>query len=144
MNTNQYISTVLVALLVLSSIITITPIDAKSSGKRLLAHTDDEVNNAISKGCKIVQETKGLKALECNPAIADSLGLQEDIQLFAVDTTANTQIGADTVQTSGNTGDGRKIIILDTGYNYNHPELDRKSTRLNSSHIQKSRMPSSA
>ena len=107
----------------LSSIIVLVPVQAQPSGKRLLAHTDSEVKNAVSQGCKIVQETKGLKALECNSTIADSLGLQEDIQLFAADTTANTQIGANTVQTSGNTGDGRKIVILDTGYNYNHPEL---------------------
>ena len=107
----------------LSSIIVLVPVQAQPSGKRLLAHTDSEVKNAVSQGCKIVQETKGLKALECNSTIADSLGLQEDIQLFADDTAANTQIGANTVQTSGNTGDGRKIVILDTGYNYNHPEL---------------------
>jgi subtilisin family serine protease len=27
------------------------------------------------------------------------------------------------VQASGNTGSGRKVVVLDTGYNYNHPEL---------------------
>ncbi|TBR07945.1 MAG: hypothetical protein EPO62_07475 [Candidatus Nitrosotenuis sp.] len=123
MKTNQYIIAVLVASLVLLSAITVTPIEAKPGGKRVLAHTDDEVKNAISNGCKIVRETKGLKALDCNPAVADSLGLQEDIQLFAVDTKANTQIGADTVQASGNTGAGRKVVVIDTGYNYNHPEL---------------------
>lgn len=122
MKLNQYLIPILMASLVLSSI-TIMPIEAKQEGKRVLAHTDNEVNNAISKGCKIVQETKGLTALSCNPLVADSLGLQEDIRLFAVDTTANTQIGANTVQNSGNTGVGHKIVILDTGYNYNHPEL---------------------
>lgn len=123
MKMNQYVAAILVALLVLSSISVITPIEAKPSSKRVLAHTDDEIKNAVSKGCTIVRETKGLKALNCDSAIADSLGLQEDIKLFAVDTTANAQIGADTVQTSGNTGNGRKIVVLDTGYNYNHPEL---------------------
>ena len=34
--------------------------------------------------------------------------------------------------------------FLDTGSIRRYEELDRKSTRLNSSHIQKSRMPSSA
>lgn len=123
MKPNQYILPLLVASLVLSSIITVTPTEATPSGKRVLAHGDNEVNNAISKGCKVVQETRGLTALSCNPLIADSLGLQEDIQLFAVDTTVNTQISANTVQSSGNTGVGQKIVILDTGYNYNHPEL---------------------
>ena len=36
----------------------------------------------------------------------------------------------------------RSFILLIQ--NYADPQLDRKSTRLNSSHIQKSRMPSSA
>jgi len=79
--------------------------------------------NAVSQGCKVVQETKGLKALVCNPVVADALGLQEDIQMFAVDAGANQQIGATAVQTSGNTGAGRVIAILDTGYNKDHPEL---------------------
>ena len=47
-------------------------------------------------------------------------------------------------------GHGRDILV-DTGFNAEEAQarsrkltLDRKSTRLNSSHIQKSRMPSSA
>ena len=44
---------------------------------------------------------------------------------------------------------GFKLAPVDTnlfpgGFNNLNPVLDRKSTRLNSSHIQKSRMPSSA
>ncbi|MEM2159895.1 MAG: S8 family peptidase [Candidatus Nitrosotenuis sp.] len=123
MKLNLYLMSFLIASLVLLSIMTVTPIEARQEGKRVLAHTDDEVNNAVSHGCKLVRETKGLKALSCDPLVADSLGLQEDIQLFAVDSSANTQIGADTVQNSGNTGANRKIVVLDTGYNYNHPEL---------------------
>ena len=36
------------------------------------------------------------------------------------------------------------VLILRAGYSFFVESLDRKSTRLNSSHIQKSRMPSSA
>ena len=41
---------------------------------------------------------------------------------------------------------GRRIVLADTPFAIPKPEYggDRKSTRLNSSHIQKSRMPSSA
>ncbi len=34
-----------------------------------------------------------------------------------------TKIGADLVHESGNIGEGRTIVVLDTGYNYNHPAL---------------------
>ena len=37
--------------------------------------------------------------------------------------------------------DGKPITLLEQNFDF---DLDRKSTRLNSSHIQKSRMPSSA
>lgn len=59
----------------------------------------------------------------CGPEVASSLGLREDIRVFKADAGANAQIGADIVQSTGNNGQGRKIVILDTGYNYNHREL---------------------
>ncbi|MBS3053669.1 MAG: S8 family peptidase [Candidatus Aenigmarchaeota archaeon] len=90
---------------------------------RVIAHTDKEVSDALEKGCKQVREARTLKALECDKDAASSLGLQEDIRVFSMDSAANKQIGADIVQSSGNTGSGRKIVVLDTGYNYNHPEL---------------------
>ncbi|MBI2232958.1 MAG: S8 family serine peptidase [Candidatus Aenigmarchaeota archaeon] len=90
---------------------------------RVIAHTDKEVSDALEKGCKQVREARTLKALECDKDAASSLNLQEDIRVFSMDSAANKQIGADTVQSSGNTGSGRKIVVLDTGYNYNHPEL---------------------
>src|SRR3989344_3981551 len=90
---------------------------------RVIAHTDKETSDALANGCKLVRETRKLKALVCSSNVVSSLGLQEDVKVFAMDSTANKQIRADLVQTSGNTGIGRKIVILDTGYNYNHPEL---------------------
>gem|GEM_PF-1397567 len=99
---------------------------ADDNGKekvRVIAHTDKEISDAIAKGCKVVREAKTLKALVCSKDAATSLGLQEDIKVFAVDAIANAQIRADLVQAYGNNGAGRKIVVLDTGYNYNHQEL---------------------
>ncbi|MEK6952158.1 MAG: S8 family serine peptidase [Nanoarchaeota archaeon] len=90
---------------------------------RVIAHTDEEVSSALTNGCKVVRDAKTLKALTCSADVASSLGLQEDIRVFAMDSGANTQIKADLVQTGGNVGEGRKVVVLDTGYNYNHPEL---------------------
>jgi subtilisin family serine protease len=59
----------------------------------------------------------------CAQKDADALGLAEDIRVSAFDSAANNQIGATAVHTGGNTGVGRKIVVLDTGYNYMHPEL---------------------
>ncbi len=100
---------------------------------RVVAHTEKELKDALEKGCKKVREAKGMKALVCSEGSAVSLGLQEDVRVFALsdddmkilpmDTRANAQISANTVQNAGNNGDGRKIVVLDTGYNYIHPEL---------------------
>lgn len=97
---------------------------SSNNGKaRVLAESTEQASAAVDHGCRVVRETKGLTALNCPSDVASSLGLQEDMKLFAVDAGANSQIGADSVQSSGNTGVGRKIVVLDTGYNYNHPEL---------------------
>jgi subtilisin family serine protease len=90
---------------------------------RVIAETDEKASAALKQGCNIVRETKGLKALLCASDVASSLGLQEDIKMFAVDAGADSQIGANTVQDSGNNGTGRKVVVLDTGYNYGHVEL---------------------
>ncbi len=90
---------------------------------RVIAHTDQEVSDAVAKGCKVVRDAITLKALVCSPIVASSLGLQEDIRVFAVDSGANTQIGAGSVHADPNTGAGTKIVVLDTGYNRFHPEL---------------------
>jgi len=141
----------LFALLVISMFIFSTLVLAeknsenKEKKKRVIAHTEKEVDDAITKGCKKVREARTLKALECSEGVALQLGLQEDIRVFALDedendfkekrhrdrndrvsvqdVNANKQIRADLVHVSGNTGSGRKVVVLDTGYNYNHPEL---------------------
>ncbi|MBI2084630.1 MAG: S8 family serine peptidase [Candidatus Aenigmarchaeota archaeon] len=115
----------LVAIIFISATIALAA-SAQSNGNnkvRVIAHTDKEVSDALAKGCNVVRETRTLKALICSESVASSLGLQEDIKVFAMDSGANTQIRADLVQSSGNNGDGRKVVVIDTGYNYDHQEL---------------------
>lgn len=120
---NKYLI-ILVAILLLTGTANAAPASENEKEKiRVIAHTDKEISDAIAKGCKVVREAKTLKALVCSRETATSLGLQEDIRVFAVDSGANAQIRADLVHASGNTGLGRRVVVLDTGYNYNHPEL---------------------
>lgn len=107
--------------------------------KRVVAHSEEEVGRAVSLGCEVVRDVKVLKALRCPKGVAESLSLADDVRVFALEdeevgissrlqvnimsASANQQIGANIVQSSGNTGSGRKVVVLDTGYNYNHPEL---------------------
>lgn len=90
---------------------------------RVLAHTDEEAARAEAVGCREIRQVHELYAFECDAAAAAGLHLPEDIKVFALDSGANTQIGATSVHTSSNTGAGRTVVILDTGYNYSHPEL---------------------
>lgn len=99
------------------------PSSSSNTKVRVVAHTQEEISNALAKGCSIVRDARTIKALSCSKETADTLGLQEDRKLKILDTSANAQIGADIVQASGNTGAGRKIVVLDSGYNYNAPEL---------------------
>src|SRR3990172_8217910 len=103
---SRYLATPLVILLLAVSMVSIVfavPAQSNGDGKvRVIAHTDNEVLDAVAKGCKVVREARTLKALICTADVASLLGLDEDIKVFATDTTANTQIGAYLVQTSGN------------------------------------------
>jgi subtilisin len=91
---------------------------------RVMTDSEEKVDAAKKMGCETVRETKQLKALVCPAEVAASLDLQEDIMLLKADIVANSQIGAEIVHESGNTGQGRKVVVLDTGYNYNHPDLE--------------------
>ncbi len=75
------------------------------------------------KGCKVVHKIKPSTAFDCPTEVVSELGLNEDLKVFAVDLNADKQIGADKVWTSGYTGFGRLIAVLDTGVNYTHVEL---------------------
>ncbi len=123
--TNKNFKNLIYAILLTIAVITlIATVSAQGREKaRVIAHTNEEVSNALAKGCHLARDARTLKALVCPESVASSLGLQEDVKVFAVDAGANKQISADLVQGAGNTGAGRKIVVIDTGYNYNHPEL---------------------
>ena len=136
MNIKKYLLAGGVMFIALAFMGTIAAEENTSNGdarKRVLSHGEEEINKAIALGCKIARETKNLTALNCPKNVAESLSLSEDIKVFAMENgntrfnaasaSSNKQIGADIVHVSGNTGSGRKVAVLDTGYNYNHPEL---------------------
>lgn len=116
-------SVLVMGILVLSILVAGAGLAQGSRKARVIAHTEAEAKAALEKGCVLVRETKTLKAFVCPAEVALKLGLSEDVKVFAADSVANSQIKADLVQTSGNEGEGRKIAVLDTGYNYNHEEL---------------------
>ena len=95
---------------------------AKQDVKRVIAKSED-VAAALAEGCTVVKEHKRVSALSCPEDVASALGLSEDIEVHKMDAGANTQIKASLQHAAGNDGTGRTIAVLDTGYNYNHPEL---------------------
>jgi len=119
----------IVAILLVFSSFSIASHASASTGQgsnekvRVIAETQEKASAAAADGCTIVRETKGLKAMVCDARVASILNLPEDPMVSVMDTGANLQIGANTVQDLGNNGAGRKIVVLDTGYNYNHVEL---------------------
>lgn len=142
MNFRRYLAAVAALVMVFAFIGTVSAkvvVDKGDAYKRVIAHTEEEVSKAVSSGCEVIRDAKALKALRCPQGVAESLSLAEDVKVFALEDekvgissrpqvgimsiSANKQIGADIVQVSGNTGSGRKVVILDTGYNYLHPEL---------------------
>ncbi|MBI2664084.1 S8 family serine peptidase [Candidatus Woesearchaeota archaeon] len=126
MRSKYFVASLFVLLLVVSIGFASAAKDgANAHGKvRVVAHTDKEVSDAVAEGCKVVRDARTLRALVCSGSVASELGLQEDVRVFAVDSGANAQIRADLVQSSGNSGEGNKVVVLDTGYNYNHQELN--------------------
>lgn len=143
MNLKKYLAGVCVLAVVFALVGTVSAQKVVDKGdphnKRVIAHSEGEVSKAVSLGCEVVRDAKTLKALRCPHGVAESLSLAEDVRVFALEdeevgvlrgpepsatsSSANQQIGANIVHTSGNTGSGRKVVVLDTGYNYSHPEL---------------------
>ena len=91
--------------------------------KRYMVGNAAKAAHVVAHGGRIVRETRGLRAVICAPSEAEAMGLTEDIRVQAADTMANVQVLATPLQSMGLTGKGRKIVVLDTGYNYSHPEL---------------------
>lgn len=119
----KYFLAMVVVLVLISSFAINASLSPNAGNKvRVVAHTDNEINVAVAKGCSVVRDAKTVKALVCSLAVASELGLQDDIRVFAMDDKTNVQIGANLVHAT-NTGASRKIVVLDTGYNYAHVEL---------------------
>ena len=76
-----------------------------------------------SKGCSIKYVFEDMSAIDCPPAIGRLMGLQQDIQVFALDVAANSQIKATDVQATGLSGSGVTVAVLDTGIDSTHAEL---------------------
>jgi subtilisin family serine protease len=67
-----------------------------------------------------------ISALKANPHVTR---VEPDRQMRALDIELDnawgvTRIGAGTVHDGGNKGEGVKLVIIDSGINYNHPDLD--------------------
>jgi subtilisin family serine protease len=133
MNLRKYASMLGVIVFILSlAPVSIAQNSNNNTRSRVISRDQQETAKAASLGCTVVRETKSLTALNCPVQVAQLLSLQEDIKAVALkqemnpeteSMAANQQIGAHTVHVNGNIGSGRKIAVLDTGYNYLHPEL---------------------
>jgi len=76
-----------------------------------------------SKGCSVKYVFEEMSALDCPPAIGRLMGLELDIQVFAVDVVANAQVKASDAQATGLDGTDVIVAVLDTGVDDIHPEL---------------------
>ncbi len=100
------------------------PSPTGTSTQSLVAFNEPQAASAITSGCIITTEKEDFTAVDCPPDAELMSGLVQNPILEAGDINVNDQVGATILQTNGNQGAGRKIVVLDTGYNYNHPELN--------------------
>ena len=76
--------------------------------------------------------------------VVDELGDQLNVALKLMKKGVSEEAFADEADLMGLLSHPNLVQRLEIGAAFGRPFIDRKSTRLNSSHIQKSRMPSSA
>ena len=88
---------------------------------RYIVNSESQSAEAFAAGCAgfINSGYQDFLAIEC----PGSMTLPLDIIITALDSNANMQIGATAIQLAGNMGQNSKVVILDSGYNYNHPDL---------------------
>jgi len=75
------------------------------------------------KGCKIVHELKDATALSCPGEVKIEDAFEDEVY-HIMDLSADQQINADDVWNLGYTGKNVAVAVLDTGIDYNHPELN--------------------
>ncbi len=99
--------------------------NSKKQGKKYLTEKtdDDSLEEFRKKGCEIEEESEKITSLRCTDTALGAPGLEEDIEVFADDISADRKIGADSVWNAGYTGKGRMVAVIDTGIDYRHPEL---------------------
>ena len=102
----------------------------------LLNRVRDEIDRAYVRGIPVLQDLQGMTTLRnC---------VKETLRLYTI-APAVPRYAAKTFDFQGYTiPEGSYVFIAVVATHFDDRYLDRKSTRLNSSHIQKSRMPSSA
>ncbi len=96
---------------------------ASGQSVRLIGTGDIEIASSITSGCDLMGESRDFASITCPYEISGAFGLTADPILDSQDAQADQQVGAVSIQAGGNRGQGRKVVVLDTGYNYNHPEL---------------------
>ena len=122
----KYLISLCIAVIVLAGVASATYADRNSAEqglRRVLARSEGDATAAEKAGCRLARRAHALRAYVCSRNAADALGFPEDIRVFAHDVNANAQVKANMVHSAGNIGAGRKVAVIDTGYNYLHPEL---------------------
>ncbi|QDI88532.1 hypothetical protein Nisw_02775 [Candidatus Nitrosopumilus sp. SW] len=124
----QYFAVIGLFSILLSSGIAINvsalPEHVPNIGRFVTPTTDSSILEVYeSKGCSVKYVFEEMSALDCPPSIGRLMGLQQDIEVFALDITANAQIKATNVQTTGLSGSGVTVAVLDTGIDSTHTEL---------------------
>ena len=100
--------------------------DKKEIYKRVIADEIDE-NEIIlleNKGCLIKHRLKRSASFDCPENIISELNVRESRVFKIVDLEADKQIGADKVWLEGITGEGKDVVVLDTGVDSSHIELN--------------------
>ncbi len=92
--------------------------------KRVIVDSPDKANIRLleERGCLIRHALESSASLECP---ANVKGPFRESRVFMIaDDRSNVQIGADRAWAMNITGKGAKVVILDTGADYNHTELN--------------------
>jgi subtilisin family serine protease len=94
-----------------------------SNIKRFVANNQSEYDLAIKNGCELINEGKKIYVFLCEEKIGKEISLDEDVEVYGLDSYANDAVESELLGIAGFTGEGIRIAVLDTGYDYTHPDL---------------------